>query len=290
MKAALFEYLRPATLDEGLRLLADGQGAKPMGGSQSLGPMLNLRLARPRAVVDVAALAQMREVSVQGSMVRIGGAVTHAEIEDGIFAPLRGTLLQQVAGGIAYRAIRNRGTVAGSLAHADPAADWVLAMTALAARLELRTAAGTRMLAMERFMQGAYTTALEPGELIAAIHVPELGTRARWGYAKFCRKTGEFAEASCCAVFDASRGFARVVIGALDGAPQPLPAIAASVADTGALPPRDQVDAAIAAAAPGRDAIDRKMTATAVLRCLEQVLGLGLGQRQGQTQAQEKKQ
>lgn len=289
MKAALFEYVRPATLDEGLHCLAETPGAKALGGSQSLGPMLNLRLARPRAVVDVAALPQLREVTLTGSTIRIGGAVTHAEIEDGIHAPLRGTLLQSVAGGIAYRAIRNRGTVAGSLAHADPAADWVLVMTALAARLELRSAGSSRMLPMEGFMQGAYTTALAPGELIAAIHVPQLDASARWGYAKFCRKTGEFAEASCCAVFDPPRGFARVVIGALDGAPRPLPAIAALVAGSGALPSRARIDEAVAASAPTKDSIDRQLITTAVLRCLEQVLGRVLEQTSGRLPEPEKK-
>lgn len=274
MKAALFEYVRPATLKEGLQRLGEGQGsAKVMGGSQSLGPMLNLRLARPRTVVDVTALPEMRGVTASGGVIRIGGAVTHAEIEDGVFPLLRATLLQRVAGGIAYRAIRNRGTLAGSLAHADPAADWVLTMMALAAQIELVSGSGRRMVPMERFMRGAYTTEVADGELISAICIPELGADARWGYAKFCRKTGEFAEASCCAVFDPARSFARVVIGALDGAPQPLPAIAAATAESGALPSRAKIDDAIGACAPGKDAVDRKLMTAAVLRCLEQVLG-----------------
>ena len=276
MKAALFEYVRPSTLKDGLQRLAEGQGTvKVMGGSQSLGPMLNLRLARPKVVVDCTALPEMRDVTMSNGVIRIGGAVTHAEIEDGVFPLLRGSLLQTVAAGIAYRAIRNRGTVAGSLAHADPAADWVLTMTALAAQLELVSSGGKRMVPMERFMLGAYTTDVAEGELISAIHVPELGDNARWGYAKFCRKTGEFAEASCCAVFDSRRGFARVVVGALDGAPQALPAIAAAVAESGAIPTRADIGKALEAAAPGKDAIDRKLMTAAVLRCLEQVLGKG---------------
>lgn len=274
MKAALFEYVRPSTLKEGLQRLAEGQGAvKVMGGSQSLGPMLNLRLARPKVVVDCTALPEMRDVTISDGVIRIGGAVTHAEIEDGVFPLLRGTLLQTVAAGIAYRAIRNRGTVAGSLAHADPAADWVLTMTALAAQLELVSSGSKRMVPMDRFMLGAYTTEVGEGELISAIHVPELGGNARWGYSKFCRKTGEFAEASCCSVFDPRRGFARVVVGALDGAPQALPSIAATVAESGAIPTRSDIDRALEAAAPGKDAIDRKLMTAAVLRCLEQVLG-----------------
>jgi carbon-monoxide dehydrogenase medium subunit len=275
MKAAAFQYVRPSTLQQGLQLLSAGQGGvKVMGGSQSLGPMLNLRLARPQSVVDVTALAEMRDVTLlAGGVLRIGGAVTHAEMEDGVFPLLRGTLLQTVAAGIAYRAVRNRGTLAGSLAHADPAADWVLCMTALAAQIELNSHSGARMVPMERFMHGAYTTELADGELIAAVQVPPLGAGARWGYAKFCRKPGEFAEASCCAVFDPARGFGRVVIGALDGAPRPLPGIAAAVAAAGAMPSREDIDAAVAAAAPGKDAIDRKLVTATVRRCLQQVLG-----------------
>src|SRR5437868_2759712 len=231
MKAASFEYQRPATLPAALRALADAGGAaKVMGGGQSLGPMLNLRLARPKQVVDVSSLGELRQVTADGDQLRIGAAVTHAEIEDGVHPLLRGGLLQSVAGGIAYRAIRNRGTLGGSLAHADPAADWVLAMAALGAQIEISSAAGTRRVPMERFMHGAYTTDLADGELLTAVRIPRLGAAARWGYFKFCRKTGEFAEASCAAVFDPSRKLARIVLGALDGAPQALPALAAQVA------------------------------------------------------------
>jgi len=273
MKAASFEYHRPASLADALRALAAAPGtAKVMGGGQSMGPMLNLRLTRPSQVVDLSALPELRQVARDGDNIRIGAAVTHAEIEDGVHPALRAGLLQSVAGGIAYRAIRNRGTVGGSLAHADPAADWVLAMSALGAQIEIASAAGTRRVPMDRFMHGAYTTDLAEGEVIAAVRVPVLGDAARWGYHKFCRKTGEFAEASCAAVFDAERKLARVVVGALDGAPQALPALAAQVARSGALPERAAVEAAVATAAATKDAIDRKLLVAAVERCLQQVL------------------
>lgn len=272
MKAASFEYQRPATLPAALRVLADAGGAaKVMGGGQSLGPMLNLRLARPKQVVDVSSLGELRQVTADGDQLRIGAAVTHAEIEDGVHPLLRDGLLQSVAGGIAYRAIRNRGTLGGSLAHADPAADWVLAMAALGAQIEISSAAGTRRVPMERFMHGAYTTDLADGELLTAVRIPRLGAAARWGYFKFCRKTGEFAEASCAAVFDPSRKLARIVLGALDGAPQALPALAAQVARAAAMPPRETLQSAIAAALPGKDAVDRKLRVAAVERCLHQI-------------------
>lgn len=273
MKAANFDYQRAPTLQAALRLLADaGGGAKVMGGGQSLGPMLNLRLTRPKQVIDVSALEELRQVTQEGDSIRIGAAVTHAEIEDGVHALLRGGLLQSVACGIAYRAIRNRGTVGGSLAHADPAADWVLAAAALGAEVEIASQAGTRCVPMDGFMQGAYTTVLGEGELLAALWVPKLGPAARWGYFKFCRKTGEFAEASCAAVFDPARRLARVVLGALDGAPQALPALAAQVARSGAVPSRLSIEAAVAAAAASKDAVDRKLLIAAVERCLGQVL------------------
>jgi len=272
MKAASFDYQRPATLKDALRALADGGGAaKVMGGGQSLGPMLNLRLTRPKQVVDVSALAELRQVAAEGDQLRIGATVTHAEIEDGVHPLLRDGLLQSVAGGIAYRAIRNRGTLGGSLAHADPAADWVLTMAALGALIEIASTTGTRRVPMERFMQGAYTTDLADGELLAAVLVPRLGPAARWGYFKFCRKTGEFAEASCAAVFDPSRKLARIVLGALDGAPQALPALAAQVARDAAMPSRDTLRSAVAAALPAKDSVDRKLMVAAVERCLHQI-------------------
>ncbi|WP_454752781.1 FAD binding domain-containing protein [Cupriavidus necator] len=274
MKAVAFSYHAPGSLPEALARLGAGTDvAKTMGGGQSLGPMLNLRLTRPDTVVDVSGLAALREVSATPDGIRIGACVTHAQIEDGVFAPLRGTMLQAVAGGIAYRAIRNRGTVGGSLAHADPAADWVVVMTALGARIEIASSSGARQAPMEAFMVGAYTTVLADGELIAAVHVPPATTHSRWGYQKLCRKTGEFAEASCAAYFDASRRFARIVLGALDGAPVVLPALTRAVAGQGAAAlTASAVDEAVAQAAPGKDAIDRKLYRTVVMRCVTQML------------------
>jgi len=273
MKAAKFDYLQPQTLTDALQTLAQpepGHIVKVMGGSQSFGPMLNLRLTRPNQVVDVSRLPQLRQVQVSDQVIRIGGAVTHAEIEDGVHEALRGSMLQYVAGGIAYRAVRNRGTIGGSLAHADPAADWVLALSAMAATLELQSAQGSRCVPMDAFMYGAYTTALQDGEIIADVQVPILDTNARWGYHKFCRKTGEFAEASCAAVFDPARKRARIMVGALDGAPKPLPDLARQVAATGTMPEPQQILQALERL--GSDPVKRSMQAAVVTRCLQQVL------------------
>jgi carbon-monoxide dehydrogenase medium subunit len=275
MKAAAFEYTRANTLADALREIGDAAtGVKPMSGSQSLGPMLNLRLARPARVVDVSRLEALRSVSVEADAIRVGAAVTHAEIEDGIHEAIRGGFLQHVAAGIAYRAIRNRGTIGGSLAHADPAADWPLALAALDARLELASSAGTRQVRASEFMLGAFTTVLGDGEMIAAVRLPRTSPALRWGYYKLCRKTGEFAHASAAAVFDPQTKLARVVVGALAGPPVCLDALARSIAQQGPSAASGQAIAAgVAAVMPGSDSIERKMREAVVTRCLAQACG-----------------
>lgn len=275
MKAAKFDYARPTTAAEALSLLQDDAViVKPMGGSQSLGPMLNLRLARPQKVIDVSGIEELRTVTQEADRLRIGAGITHAEIEDGLFPPLVGHMMQYVAERIAYRAVRNRGTIGGSLAHADPAADWVVVTSALGAELEISSSTGQRRASMPEFMLGAYTVDLQPEELISAIVVPAKSANSRWGYYKFCRKTGEFAEASCAAWFDPDSQTARVVLGALDGAPQLLPELSARVAEQGlAAAHRDQIIDAVTAVTPDKSAVQRNLYITVVERCLKQALG-----------------
>jgi carbon-monoxide dehydrogenase medium subunit len=277
MKAAKFDYIRATSVGQALDALHAHAGqAKLMAGGQSLGPMLNLRLARPAMVIDISSIDALRTVEGDGNTVRVGAAVTHAEIEDGVHAMLRGSPLQQVAGGIAYRAVRNRGTVGGSLAHADPAADWVVAMTALGARIEVAGPQGVRFVEAAALMQGAYTTVVADDEMIQAAHVPAAGAQSRWGYYKFCRKTGEFADASCAAWFDPVSGQARIALGALDGPPRLLPGLAARVAERGgAAADAATIAMEVAAAVPDKDEAHRQLHTAAVMRCLAQVTGEG---------------
>ncbi len=121
--------------------------------------------------------------------------MTHADIEDGRVADVTGGALQRVASAIAYRPVRNRGTVGGSLVHADPAADWVSALTALGAEVEIAGRNGRRTLPVERFVTGALEVALGAGEILVAVRVPALPAGAAWGYVKHCAKIGEFAHA-----------------------------------------------------------------------------------------------
>jgi carbon-monoxide dehydrogenase medium subunit len=270
VKAAKFEYARAGAIDEALKLLSQGGGAaKPISGSQSLGPMLNLRLARPAQVVDIAAIAELRSVRQAGDWIDIGAAVTHAEIEDGVHGPLAEHAIRKVAAGIAYRAIRTRGTIGGSLAHADPAADWVVTLAALGARLHLRSPRGERAVAADAFMLGAYTTVLEADELIVSIAVPATTPYTRWGYHKLCRKPGEFAEASAAVYFGPTANLARIAIGAVDGPPILLPELASAVSGPGRVD-HDLVRSAVRQKLVERDAVDIKFFTACIERALEQ--------------------
>lgn len=284
MKAAAFDYRSPDSVQHAAQLLAEGEGrAKLMGGGQSFGPMLNLRLTRPQTVVDVSRLAEIDGVTMADGHILVGAGVTHAAVEDGLHAALREHPMREVAAGIAYRAIRNRGTLGGSLAHADPAADWIVTLTALHAQLTLRSPRGTRSIAMEDFMQAAYTTALAVDEVIVAVRVPQASPASRWGYHKFCRKPGEFAEASAAVWQERAGTMPRIVLGALDGAPLQLAALAQSIASEGA-PSRDAIAAAVHSALPGHDPVDKQWHTVCLSRALAQA-GLAAPARRAEAHA-----
>jgi carbon-monoxide dehydrogenase medium subunit len=268
MKAAAFEYVRPKDVAEAVKHLASMPGdAKAIAGGQSLGPMLNLRLARPKLLVDLSKIDSLRAIVDEGDAWRIGASVTHSELED---RPLAGCApLAQVARGVAYRTIRNRGTIGGSLAHADPAADWPLALAALDAVVFIKGNSKSRQVKADQFMRSAFATALADDEIVESIRVPKLSRGARWGYYKFCRKTGEFPDAAAALLLDPERRAARLYVGALDRAPQPLDAVARALAEGGAQAARtDMVDAALQRAAPGMRPAALKLRATAVRRAI----------------------
>ncbi len=221
MKPAAFDYRRPATLDDAIAMLADsGPAGRVIAGGQSLGPMLNLRLARPEILIDITGIAELRDVADgDGDGVTLGACVTHAMIEDGSVPDPTNGVLARIAGGIAYRAVRNRGTIGGSLAHGDPAADWVSVLAALGAQAVIAGPSGKRRTPAAAFVTGAFETVLEAGEILCAIHVPALSTAARWGYYKFCRKAGDFADAMAAVLFDPKSNAARTVIGATHAQP-----------------------------------------------------------------------
>lgn len=274
MKPVLFDYQRARSVDQALAALRDASGdAKLIAGGQSLGPMLNLRLVRPTRVVDIGGLDELNRIDQTDASVRVGACVTHARLEDEAGAIEGLQPLAHAARGIAYRAIRNRGTLGGSLVHADPAADWPLVMAAWGASFELAGPDGSRRVEADAFMSGAYVTALQENELLAAAHVPRLSSQARWAYRKFCRKPGEFAEAAAAVLFDPTRRVARVFLGAPAARPTSLPMLARSIARNGLASLRDDLiiescQAVLAGAPPAR----RQACHAMLRRALEDVL------------------
>ncbi|MDB5999518.1 MAG: carbon monoxide dehydrogenase [Rhizobacter sp.] len=231
MKAAAFEHVHAASARDVVKLLAAEDGlAKPCGGTQSLGPMLNLRLVQADKLVRVSHLDELKAFELRADVLRIGAAVTHARIEDGLLPDVTHGLLPAVAASIAYRAVRNRGTLGGSLAHADPAADWVSVMCLLDAGVVLLGPNGERSVPCSEFLIGPFTTLLESDEIIVAVDVPRFSPTARWSYRKMCRKPGEFAEAVGAVWTDPERGVARALMGALGGVPLVIEGAAAIAA------------------------------------------------------------
>lgn len=221
MKPAAFGYSVPASASGARGTLEQAGGtAKLVAGSQSLGPLLNLRLTRPGALVDVAMLPELRATRETADGVTIGAATTHAEIEDGDVPDPTPGWLGKVAANIAHRAVRNRGTLGGSLAHADPAADWPVVMLALEAVIIIEGPDGRREVAAEDFLTGPFETCLGPADLIIAVSVPRPPAAAGWAYWKYCRQVGEFAKASAAVLTLSSSGEPRIAIGALSSQPQ----------------------------------------------------------------------
>ena len=220
MKAAPFSYHRAASIEQALELATRFDGnAKLMAGGQSLMPMMNLRMSLAEHVVDISGVAALRECRAVSDRFFIGAGVTHAMIEDArVEDPTRG-YLRHVAGGIAFRSVRNRGTIGGSLAHADPAADWPAALRALDAVAVIEGLDGERQVPLAQFQRGLMETSLGPAEVLKGVLVPRLSAGARWSYRKFCRKVGEFAHSIAAVVIDPALGLANVVVGAVGGKP-----------------------------------------------------------------------
>jgi carbon-monoxide dehydrogenase medium subunit len=219
MKPVAFDYERPTTLADAGKLLHQANGfAKILAGGQSLGPMLNLRLAQPDLLVDITSIPELTAVTENAETMEIGACTTHADIEDGRIPDHFSGLLRHVAGRIAYRAVRNRGTLGGSIAHADPAADWISALALVDAKAVVWTEREERGVAVADVVVSSFSTVLVADELIRAIRIPKLSAGARWGFYKFNQKAGEFAHAIGGVLHDPARGTLRAVIGAIETA------------------------------------------------------------------------
>jgi carbon-monoxide dehydrogenase medium subunit len=194
MKAAAFDYVKPSSIDQVLALLKEhGDDARLLAGGQTLMATLNMRLSEPQLLIDITGVESLRGISVQGNMLRIGALATHTEIE---FSPLvaRHTpLLKAAAPHIAHRAIRNSGTWGGSIAYADPAAEWPTCLLALGGTVIARGPDGERRIAADEFFTGLYSTALRPDELLGACEIPLAGSNHWFGFSELARRHGDYA-------------------------------------------------------------------------------------------------
>ncbi|MYW92115.1 hypothetical protein G3I59_16275 [Amycolatopsis rubida] len=261
MKPADFTYHRPSTAEQAASLLAELSDAKVLAGGQSLLPIMNMRLASPEHLVDLTAIRGLRTFTEADDQIRYGATTTHMMLEEQLVPDRTNGLLPRAASGIGYRAIRNRGTLAGSLAHADSSAEWPTIMAAVDAAVHTLSVRGTRRIPVRDLLRGFFTTALDEDEFITGVEVARFAPETRWGLYKMARKPGEFAESLAVALLRPDG--AELWLGAARDVPIRLPNTEA-VAESPELP--DLLDAV--GADTGSDGHQRQLHAVSVQRAL----------------------
>jgi carbon-monoxide dehydrogenase medium subunit len=194
MKASAFAYARATSVSNALEMLhAHGDRAKVLSGGQSLMPAMNLRLISPELVVDIGELAELRGIAVNGDVVRIGALTRHVDLARSPEIAAHAPLLTEAVAHVAHPAIRNRGTLGGSLAHADPASELPACMVALDATVIVRGRGGERRIAAQDFFTGIYETVLSPEELLVAVELPVARKNSAHYFHEFARRQGDYA-------------------------------------------------------------------------------------------------
>lgn len=198
MKARAFSYARPSTVMEALEAFAgSGDDASYIAGGQSLVPALALRLQAPQLLIDIAHIAALRGVELQGDWLRIGALTRHCEVMTDPLIARYAPLFHLAAPHVAHPAIRNRGTIGGSVSLADPAAEFPAMALAVGAELEITNRDGSRRVPVDEFFIDLFQTAIEPGELLVAIHVPVVRPGHRWAFHELARRRGDYALVGC---------------------------------------------------------------------------------------------
>jgi len=229
MKLPPFEYACPTTLSDAVALLASRDGeAKPLAGGQSLVPMLAFRVASPSLLVDLRKLAELRQIKIADDGVTLGAMVRWRDILDDVRLRLAQPLLVAAVEHVAHYQIRNRGTVGGSIAHADPAAEMPGIVATCEAKIAVVGKAGARVIDAANFFQGPLMTALKPDEIITEIRLPAWPAKRRFGFQEFARRRGDFALAAAMLFYDEDGGKAgnaqafNAHVGAIGVADRPL--------------------------------------------------------------------
>ena len=234
MFAAEFEYRKAGSIADAVRLLSENPDAKLLAGGHSLIPLMRFRLARPEVVIDIGGIDGLRGITVAGDHINIGALTTHAEIANSDEVQQANGLLAEAAGGIGDPAVRNRGTIGGNLAHADPASDWATVLTALGATVSVQGPTGSRSIAAGDFVEDAFATGLGADELITTVSVPVLAANQRAEYAKMAHPASFYAVVGGAVVvtMDGDRcTAASVAVGGLT--PRPVKAAAVEQALSG---------------------------------------------------------
>ena len=232
MFAAEFEYRKAGSIAEAVQLLADNPDAKILAGGHSLIPLMRFRLARPETVIDIGGIAGLKGVSVSDGTIRIGALTTHAEIANSAEVERSNGLLAEAARGIGDPAVRNRGTIGGNLAHADPSSDWGTVLTALGASVHVQGPSGSRTVDASDFIEDAFATALADNEIITTIMVPRLAANQRAEYAKMAHPASFYSVVGGAVVvtMDGDRcTAASVAVGGLTPRPVKAPAVEAAL-------------------------------------------------------------
>jgi len=207
VKAPDFDYVKPDSLDKVHALLEQyGDDARILAGGQSLLSTLNLRLSEPRLLIDIGGLAQLRGIALAGDTIRIGALTRHGEIEVSPLVAKHVPLMAMAAPHIGHQAIRNRGTLGGSIAHADPCAEWPACMVALDANIVLHGRKGERRVKAGEFFRDLYSTAIAPGEIVAACEIQPASAAMRYAFDELARRRGDFAIVGLAAAARMSAG------------------------------------------------------------------------------------
>jgi len=224
MKAPSFDYVRPDRLESAIEFLtAHGDEAKVIAGGQSLVPMLAFRLAAPRFLVDIGRIAELRRVAIDADGVRLGALARWRDIERNEGLHRAHPLLVEAIRHVAHYQIRNRGTVGGSLAHADPAAEMPGIAVTCEAKIVVAGRKGQRVIPAADFFTGALTTVLQPDELIVEVRLPPWNPNRRWAFVEFARRRGDFALAGIALFYDIENERARDAhVGAIGVADTPV--------------------------------------------------------------------
>lgn len=223
MQTAPFDYYRPDTLAEAVDLLASVEGARPLAGGHSLLPAMKLRVANPTAVVDLSRIEGLDGISRNGDSLTIGALTKHAAVAASDLVQSDCSILADAAAHIGDPAVRNRGTLGGSIAHADPAADYPTVLTALGATITVTGRSGERSIPVDEYFVDMFTPAHADGELVTAVDIPVIGSGMGGAYVKHRHPASSYAVvgvAAVVAVEDGACTAARIAIGGVTGTPE----------------------------------------------------------------------